>query len=517
MRFAAPAIALLALIGLLASFFTVPGYVGRYNDDAVYVSCARALAEGRGYILPWSPSPAVADRFPIGYPALIAPIFWLGGTLESQINLIQGLGILLGVGFLALSCLFAQRVMGLPWHLALLVPAIAGFSPVFLNLAPTAMSDLPFALLFVASVWTAHRFIETPGRRTLVWAAVLAAAAFVVRYVGATLPFTAVLLLLARKRPRDAVAYAGLFAALIAPWVAWVVYVRAFGYSGQIAHQVAAPPVIQSLGLAFSGGRMFLQGLPGYVFPSAYLAEFPSVSDLPLASPVLLVIAIAVSLAIAGGVAAAWVLAGLRLPVALVVVYFLTILVWQTGFLNLGDSLTTRLLLPIWPIALATALCGWHSGFARLERTGKTASLAVGALLLVVSAASTYQAIKASVGAMAEMRGSYRSIGALMREFARQVPATESVATDIEPIFYLITQRKAYGTTLDPGRMREMLRRTEVRYLIMTPTLVRGRDLTIEMVKAVNRQEPGLIVTIFGSGGLPTGVFRVERPAHWKY
>src|SRR6266478_7118364 len=73
-------------------------YFGLSLDDSIYFSSAKALAEGKGYILPSLPGNPPATKYPILYPWLLSwvwrwdPLF--PGNLSAAAALNMGFGAL---------------------------------------------------------------------------------------------------------------------------------------------------------------------------------------------------------------------------------------------------------------------------------------------------------------------------------------------------------------------------------------------------------------------------------------
>jgi len=67
----------LALSSLALSYqYIVPEVCGVYHDDAIYVSTAKAIAQGDGYRLINLPNSPKQTKYPILYPLLLAATIW---------------------------------------------------------------------------------------------------------------------------------------------------------------------------------------------------------------------------------------------------------------------------------------------------------------------------------------------------------------------------------------------------------------------------------------------------------
>jgi hypothetical protein len=65
----------LAIVVLIAGYwYMVLGVCGNYHDDAIYVSTAKAIAQGKGYRLVNLLSTPVQTKYPFLYPLILAGI-----------------------------------------------------------------------------------------------------------------------------------------------------------------------------------------------------------------------------------------------------------------------------------------------------------------------------------------------------------------------------------------------------------------------------------------------------------
>ena len=70
------ALLLLVLTLILGSEQMVKGVTGVYHDDGIYVSTAKALAEGKGYRLINLPDSPTQTKYPPLYPIFLA-LIWM--------------------------------------------------------------------------------------------------------------------------------------------------------------------------------------------------------------------------------------------------------------------------------------------------------------------------------------------------------------------------------------------------------------------------------------------------------
>jgi len=128
-------------------------FFGRYQDDSIYFSSAKALAEGRGYIIPSFPGAPAQTKYPIVYPWLLSFIWkWHPAFPE---NLKQGVRLteFFGCWSLLVSFLLLRKLPGIGQWPALFLVALCAVSPIFLRLSGVVMTEVPFmALLLTAAL-----------------------------------------------------------------------------------------------------------------------------------------------------------------------------------------------------------------------------------------------------------------------------------------------------------------------------------------------------------------------------
>ena len=237
-------------------------------DEAEYATLGRSLSRGEGYSIGGHPE---TFRLPV-VPLAVAGVVRVLGRTDDAV--IRGVGAGFAVLTLAVVLLFARAAAGRLTGAAAVF--LCAFAPAFWVRTPQVMTDLAFAGLFAAAVWSFHLALERDER--WMWASAgWAAAAAMTRYTAALfLPVALVLAVAAAVRSRRALsrlfsrhtAGAALSAlALLVPW-----YARVFLVDG---HPFA--------GLRWAGKQVqeYAQGLS---FPwHFYLTQLPEILSLPAA------------------------------------------------------------------------------------------------------------------------------------------------------------------------------------------------------------------------------------------
>jgi hypothetical protein len=195
--------------------------VGVFYDDGIYVTGAKALAEGLGYRnihLPGVPPPIV--HYPPLYPLWLSMLWRLWPHFPANVALFA-LGDAAFLGLAAwITARHLYRRLPLPGSLVLAVLALGFVNFPLLTLVSLRMSEPLFLLLLTAAVAVADR--QGPGVRDGVLAGVLAGLATEVKTVGLCVLAGVVLALWLRRRRPAALAAAAAGALVVAPWVVWV-------------------------------------------------------------------------------------------------------------------------------------------------------------------------------------------------------------------------------------------------------------------------------------------------------
>lgn len=219
--------------------------VGLMIDDAAYMVLGKALADGEGYRLVSSPT-AVLPSFPPGFPLLLSLVFRLSPQFPQNVWLLKTISIatMIGVGLLTFVYLYRDRQLRA--DLAAFAALATVLTPAFVFLATsTVMSECVFTLSQLATVIMIHRSAgassEHSTRGLIVLAAVLAAAAMLIRSAAIGLTIAALLWWLTERRWRHAALFASVVVLCLLPWM---LYARAnrptaserAEHGGSIAH-----------------------------------------------------------------------------------------------------------------------------------------------------------------------------------------------------------------------------------------------------------------------------------------
>ena len=185
---------------------------GLQQDDALYFSSAKALAEGRGYILPSLPGGPAATKYPILYPWLLSWVWHVNPDFPANLPLAFALNYFFPLAAILLTYFFCRLPLRLPRIASLAVAAFCGLHPAFLFYSARLMTDVPFAVLTLAFLLLAWKAAEagsaensSPHKSQLKWiilAGFVANLCVLLRLAGAAFiaGFLLVLLLCRRRK-----------------------------------------------------------------------------------------------------------------------------------------------------------------------------------------------------------------------------------------------------------------------------------------------------------------------------
>jgi hypothetical protein len=137
-------------------------FFGRFQDDSIYFSSAKALAQGGGYVIPSFPGTPPQTKYPFLYPWLLSWIWKLNPSFPQ--NLKQGVWLtqFFGCWALVVAFLLLRRLPGIGEWPAMFIVGLCTVHPIFLRLSGSIMADLPFMALLLTAVLLADSAMR-PG------------------------------------------------------------------------------------------------------------------------------------------------------------------------------------------------------------------------------------------------------------------------------------------------------------------------------------------------------------------
>jgi len=212
----------LVLVVAVAIINALP--VGVVYDDGMYVVLAKSIATGHG--LRWLNLPGTppATHFPPGYPAFLALLWTIVPRFPANVLLFKLANAVLTAvaGMLTFRFMRERCQMSRMASAGFALAAMLGIPT--LTLSVMVMSEPLFLALLLIALLMAERVVErrAPGARTLVGLGVFIGVATLVRSHGIALVAALPLVLLMRRRVRDAALCGGAAIITILPWQLWV-------------------------------------------------------------------------------------------------------------------------------------------------------------------------------------------------------------------------------------------------------------------------------------------------------
>ncbi|HWH60055.1 MAG TPA: hypothetical protein VN682_20675 [Terriglobales bacterium] len=180
----------LGLAAVLALYITAvvrlhpTNFFGLSNDDMLYFSSAKAIAEGNGYVLPSVPGAPLATKQPILLPWLLSWVWRWDPSFPGNLSYAIAVIMAFGCGFICTAFLFLRRLPGMSDAEALLLTAFCALHPGFLFYSGSILSDVPFAALALAAMLIASRSVTRGSAGGAAAAGIVAGLSILVRAAG---------------------------------------------------------------------------------------------------------------------------------------------------------------------------------------------------------------------------------------------------------------------------------------------------------------------------------------------
>jgi len=430
----------LGAIALAVALLTVtPWPVGVFQDDAIYVTLAKALATGDGFRMINMPGAPHATHFPPGYPLLLAALWKLFPSFPDNIVVFKFLNAL----FLAATAVGTYRFSRSRLELGVLGASVAAMigtiSVVVLVITGVVLSEPLYMALVLPTLLLAERAADDGEARSAAGAGALIGVLALVRTVGVFLLPAALLVLLVRRRWQSALVLTLVALLFIAPWQAWVSAYQSEMPAPFVGKYGAYGPWLsagyRAGGLAFA--RAVLEKNANELFGFLGYITLP----VPPVAPRLLSLGVVLAML---GVAAATVWR--RVPVTLVFLggYAAVILAWPFE--------PTRFALVWWPVMAALFVVGvkttWEWRAAALgPRAVRIAALAGIALVAFGYGAYNLRGVREKwwVNIQSDAGSQAKPIAEWV---ARSTRPEDVVVSDHDLIVYLYTGRRAVPTAM---------------------------------------------------------------------
>lgn len=440
------ALALALVTGIYAVAWLAPA-LGLFHDDAVYLETAKSLRAGHGYIIEGLPAAIAQTKYPPLWPSVLA-LFLL---VSDQAQWLKLAPLLCTAGWLLLTYRLLRKMGAGEMGAAGLVPIVAA-SPMAVFLGTHLLSEPLFALLTTASL------LALLDERPLTAGAV-AGLATLTRSAGLPLVVVSVIVLISRRRLRGAALFTAGAAALIAPWTGWAMaHASNHPYYGAAAY--ASTSILTSLKPSEKAAVLGLNTLYLWNAPALLLTGAGNIYA-ALATFALYIVAL--------------VRRRHLLPDLFLLVYGAMLMCWA------GPP--ARFVLPVLPLALWIL---WRA-IQNIPHHEFLAGLLIAGLLIPLW--SDFGRLPATL-----RTGDFPSSDRAPNDWARmrllfdylksQTPPDTVVMANLDPVFYLNTDRKAVrgffpdgyqlyyapsNSVITPDGLAREIRNNAVNYVALTP------------------------------------------------
>jgi 4-amino-4-deoxy-L-arabinose transferase-like glycosyltransferase len=205
-------------------------FFGQTEDDSIYFSSAKAIAEGKGYILASFPGTPIATKYPVFYPWLLSWVWRWNPSFPANLRDAIAITVLFGLIFLGAAYLLLRQMRGINDYEALLLTGFCALHPLVLFYSANLLSEIPFAALALLTMLVAEKALKHDARTsTVICCGVLAGLSMLLRMFGVPVAMGVLLALLIGRAWRQAV----VFCACVAPFFAAVAW-RAIFPHGQL-------------------------------------------------------------------------------------------------------------------------------------------------------------------------------------------------------------------------------------------------------------------------------------------
>lgn len=408
---------------LLALWAQTGALVGAFYDDGIYVTGAKALAEGSGYRNIHLPGAPPMVHYPVLYPALLSLLWRAWPAFPANVTLFQ-LADALALGAAAWIIAVHARRVGVPAFARYPVLALGFLAFPLLSLIGVRFAEPLFLMLVAGAVALADR--DDGDAKVALAAGTLAGLAVLARSIGICAVAGVPLSLWLRGRRRSALLAAAPGVALLLPWTLWVA-LQAGEVDPRLANYTPYARVVAQTGLGpMLHGLLTLRAL--WPVPELLLPRLPAWAFWPLAVPM-------IALLLGGGVAS------FRRAPALVTTlatYLLISTVWPFS--------PHRFVWIVMPWLGLLIAAGWIKTW-RLGRLGR----GIGALVAVTVAVGY---VPREAKSLTERRfartaeGTTRALRVLAASISAEVPAHAVIASENEALLYLYTGRRSVPSQL---------------------------------------------------------------------
>jgi 4-amino-4-deoxy-L-arabinose transferase-like glycosyltransferase len=195
---------------------------GAYHDDGIYVTTARAIAEGQGYRIISLPGEPHQTKYPPFYPFLLSLIWSVYPAFPQNLTWMMLLSVIATLSFLLVAWRYLVKNDYAGHGEALIVVALTALNWRTMILATSVYSEMLFALLAVAALHLVEKHErDTNPSLTGVLAGTLIGLAFLTRSSGIALVFSAAVYFGIRRQWKRGLLPVALASLFVVGWTTW--------------------------------------------------------------------------------------------------------------------------------------------------------------------------------------------------------------------------------------------------------------------------------------------------------
>jgi hypothetical protein len=500
----------------------VPMVCGTYHDDGVYISTAKALAQGDGYCLINLPHSPPQTKYPFLFPAMLAVIWKLWPSFPENIAAMQWLTLSFAGLAIGLSYLYLVAWGYTSRSAAFLAGTLAATSPIYLSYGTLVLSEMPFAVFTLLAMLALEWYLADPfsSRWGQFFLGVLLAIPYLTRAIGIVFLPVSLALILWRRRPFFWVGLGVTIASL--PWLLW---------------SILAPQWDQNMVIAFYTNYLswwsFVTGWGSWFI--VLLVNFLLIcltlwlSGLAWLAAIDLSRVFYLGLILLGLLPFVTIVRRLRqspvLP-SFLLSYLCLTLIWPWP--------PNRFLIPILPLLLAFLFDGVRIFLAKWPPLTRSLfpTLILGAFLVysnLLTVNHYCQEFRKIHPQVIKFKGNYPPWTAYQEVFAwvsRNTRPTEIIAYGWDSMLYLYTGRQAFrpfvmqplglfysGETTSGGipELKKFLEIYQASYLIQTPLPGFAEEKPFaDLLKEVQERHPGWLQPVFQGQDGRFNIFRIQ-------
>jgi len=205
---------------------------GAYHDDGIYVSTARAIAEGHGYRIMSLPDEPAQTKYPPFYPFLLSLVWRVYPEFPQNLTWMMLLSAIATLGFLLITWRYlVSNHYATHWQ-ALIVVAMTALNWRTMILATSVYSEMLFALLALAALHVTEKHEKSANALTTgLIAGVLIGLAFLTRSSGLALMISVTVYFVLRSQSKKALLQVAVASVFVVSWVAWCYYSKSSSQS----------------------------------------------------------------------------------------------------------------------------------------------------------------------------------------------------------------------------------------------------------------------------------------------